>query len=175
MATRKTKIFLAIPCAAMALAAVLIATRRPTLTDPAEISKLRPNDLRDLEIECLIRAAFANATAVAIQSEAAPSITVTDRQVLDDLAKQFAVGFDSEPLPMYRHPGLEYTRLTFEGPYSPPLFVFTSPKHVLLSGDTPKGYRGFYVRNEFCLALAKLLHLKLDEQEWAERQTMNSP
>ena len=176
MATHKTKILIAIPCAVVALALALMATRRPTLTDPDEISKLPPNELRDAEIECLIRAAFANVTAVAIQSEAAPSITITDPQVLNDLAEQFAVGFDSEPLPMYRHPGLEYTTLTFEGPYAPPLFVFTGPKHVLLRGDEPKGHRSFYVRNQFCLALAGLLGLKLNGQ-WQndERQKMNRP
>lgn len=161
---RKTKTLLAVACVILAVAVVPVVTRRPTRTDPNEISKLPPNELRDAEIECLIRAAFRKATAVAIQSEAAPSITINDPQVLNDLAKQFAVGFDAEPLPMYRHPGLEYTRLTFEGPYAPPLFVFTSEKGALLSGDEPKGYRRFYVRNQFCLALAELLALKLDGQ-----------
>lgn len=117
--SRKTKTLFAVACAVLAVVGVPIATRRPTLTDPAEIGQLRVNDLRDSEIECLVRAALANATAVTIQSEAAPSITVTDPQVLSDLAKQFTIGFDSEPLPMYRHPGLEYTWLWFEGPYTP--------------------------------------------------------
>ncbi|HJT33770.1 MAG TPA: hypothetical protein VJ783_17115 [Pirellulales bacterium] len=159
MATRKTKILLAVPCAGLALAAVLIATRRPTLADPAAISKLRPNDLRDSEIECLIRAAFAKASAVAIECERGPSITVTDPKVLNNLAEQFAVGVDPGPRTTYRHPRLEYTRLTFDGPY-PLRLVFAGEERVLLMGDEPNDYRFFYVRNRFCLALADLLGLK---------------
>lgn len=163
MAARKTKILIAVPCVALALVAVLIAMRRPTLADPEEISKLRPNDLRDAELESLIRAALANATALSIEGEAAPSITITDPQVLKNLADQFAVGVDPGPRTMYLHPRLEYTRLTFEGPYPLRLF-FAGEDQLDLSGNQPDDYRFFYVRNRFCLALADLLGLKPDSQ-----------
>lgn len=160
--SRKTKTLFAIACAVLALAVAPIVTRRPTLTDPEEISKLPPNELRDAEIECLIRAALANATAVTIDSK----VTLTDPQVLKDLAKQFAVGFDSDPLPTYRYPGLEFTnrgleyaRLTFNGPYEPQL-EFTGQKRMWLRGAKPGEGRDFDVCTPFCRSIAELVGLK---------------
>jgi hypothetical protein len=142
----------------LALGATLALSRRSDLTDPAEIAELPPGELRDAEIERLVRAAFANARSAHIKSEAAPSITVTDPKVLEGLSSQFAVGSDSQELPMYRHPGLEYTVVTFNGPYTPRI-GFTGPKDAMLMSDKPGRWRHFGVRTKFALALANVLGL----------------
>ena len=129
------------------------------MTDPAEIAKLPPKELRDAEIECLVRAAFRAARSVHIKSEAVASITVTDPTVLGALADRFAVGSDDERLPMYRHPGLESTDITFDGPYTPRL-GFTGPKEVMLMSDRPGQWARFRVRTKFARALADLLGLE---------------
>ncbi|HET6880761.1 MAG TPA: hypothetical protein VFI31_11435 [Pirellulales bacterium] len=157
---RRYKLILAAALVGVLGAWATLANRRPTLTDPAEISKLPGDQLRDGELEQLIRAAFLSASSVRIRSETAPSITVTDPNQLADLANEFGVGFDKAELPMYRHPGLEYTRLTFDGPYNPE-FVFTGPKEALLLVGKPGHFRHFAVRTRFSLAVARLLGLKL--------------
>lgn len=133
--------------------------RRPDLTDPAEIAKLPGYELRDVEIERLVQAAFLEAESVHIKSEAAPSITVTDPTTLRALADRFAIGRDDEQLPRYRHPGLEYTEITFDGPYTPRL-GFTGPTEVILMSDKPGRWRRFGVPTRFARTLADLLRLK---------------
>lgn len=133
--------------------------RKPDLTDPAEIAKLPGDEPRDAEIERLVQAAFLEAESVHIKSEAAPSITVTDPTTRRALADRFAIGRDDEQLPMYRHPGLEYTEITFDGPYTPRL-GFTGPTDVMLMSDDPGRWRRFGVRTEFARTLADLLRLK---------------
>src|SRR5581483_9251824 len=104
-------------CALAAIVAVAMLSRRPDLTDPSEIAKLPANKMRDGEVEHLVRAAFSESRSIYIKSEAAPSITVTDPAILRDLADSFALGQDDEQMPIYRHPGLLYTDIAFNGPY----------------------------------------------------------
>lgn len=61
--------------------------------------------------------------------------------------------------------GALYATLTFKG-----------QKSIVLFGVKPGEGRDFYVRNQFCLALAELLGLKLQGQ-WQndERQKMHRP
>lgn len=159
-----TKTLLVISCAGIALGVYLRATRRPDLTEPAEILKLPPDELRDAEVECLIRAAFANARSVHIHSEAAPSITVRNAAILSRLSKEFAVGHDAKQLPMYRHPGLEYTVITFDGQFTPRIGL-TGPKDAMLMVGKPGHWRNFGVRTKFAQSLAELLGLELAEQQ----------
>jgi len=84
-----------------------------------------------------------------------PSITVTDREALTNLGNQFAFGRDYEPLPVYRHPGLTYTRFEFEGPYTP-AFLFTSHWAIMVHGQSGS----FAVRTRFARAVADVLGLK---------------
>ncbi|HEV3345213.1 MAG TPA: hypothetical protein VG125_32850 [Pirellulales bacterium] len=160
MTALHVKMLLLLACAGVALGMILVANRRPDVTDPAEIARMPPEELRDVEIECLVRAAFREARSAHIKSEAAPSITVTDPVVLGALCDQFAVGCDDEQLPMYRHPGLTYTWITFDGPYTPEL-VFKGPKDVALVSGKPRQWHHLYVRTKFGRALADLLGLKL--------------
>jgi hypothetical protein len=160
MTASRVKMLLLLAGACVALGIILVPNRRPDVTDPAEIARMPPKELRDVEIECLVRAAFKEARSAQIKSEAAPSITVTDPAVLRALADQFAVGSDDEQLPMYRHPGLEYTWITFDGPHTPEL-VFTGPKDVMLVSGKTRQWHHLYVRTKFARALADLLGLEL--------------
>lgn len=150
-------------CAVAAIAVTLRLNRRADLTDPAEIAKLPGNELRDGEIERLVRAAFMEAKSAHIKSEAARSITVSDQAILRRLAEHFAIGHDDEQLPMYQHPGLEYTVVTFDGPYTPQL-AFTGPKDAMLMSDKPGPWPRFRMHAKFGRTLADLLGLKVAGQ-----------
>jgi hypothetical protein len=154
------KIILFAASLGIVISAYTFATRRPDLTDPAELAKLPPNELRDAEVECLVRAAFADARSVRVRSEAVPSITISDREIIGRLSEEFAVGYDAEQLPMYRHPGLEYTAITFEGKEAPTI-CFTGPNDAMLLASEPGRFRRFGVRARFARLLADLLHLEL--------------
>lgn len=156
----RSKIILLVASVAIALGAYIFASRRATLTDPAEIAKLAPDELRDAEVECLVRAMLAGARSIHIKSEAAPSITVSDPATLRRLSNEFAVGYDAEQLSLYRHPGLEYTLITFDGRDDPKI-GFTGPKSAMLMSGEPGNFRHFGVRTKFARLLADLLHLEL--------------
>lgn len=155
----KAKALLIVACLGIILIAYVFLNRRPDLTDPAAIAKLPPSELRDAEVERLVRAAFAGARSVHVQSEAAPSIDVSDPAILRRLSQEFAVGRDAEQLPMYRHPGLEYTVLTFDGGDEVRI-LFTGPKEAMLMRDRPEHFRRFDVHTKFARSLADLLRLE---------------
>ncbi len=146
------------------------ANRRADLTDPAEIAKLPPVNLHDAEIECLVRAAFETAHEVRIEGEGIPWITIDDPLVLNNLAKEFAVGRDSERLPVYRNPRprkragggtLEYSRIVFDQPDSPEI-IFTGLQEITLWYGQRQQHRrdSIPLRNRFCKTLCDLLGLK---------------
>lgn len=155
-------------CLGIAIGAHVILNKRPDLTDPATIAKLPPIELRDSEVEHLVRAAFSGTRSVHIESEAAPSIDVSDPAILRRLSHEFAVGRDAEQLPMYRHPGLEYTILTFAGNDDVSI-RFTGPKEAVLMGAGPGRFRRFDVRTQFAKSLADLLRLELAPKPFSKR------
>lgn len=165
----KAKAILIVACLGVSLSAHVILNRRADLTDPAAIAKLPFIELRDSEVERLVRAAFAEARSVHIESEAAPSIDVSDPAILRRLSNEFAVGRDAEQLPMYRHPGLEYTIFTFDGNDDVSI-RFTGPKEAVLMGAGPGRFRRFDVRTQFAKSLADLLRLELAPKPLSKRR-----
>jgi hypothetical protein len=130
---------------------------------------MRPDELRDTEIETLIRAAFRNADQVVLRAgsnrDNSRQVVVTDRATLDELAGSFALGRnDNETLPHYRSPGLTYARVTFEGSY-PADFQFTDDTVIWLYGQrgNPGARHELEVRTVFSKSIRDALRLG-DEQ-----------
>ena len=150
--------------------------RRPDITDPAILATMPLDELRDGELETLVRAAFRNATSVHIETEQHPrrptrAATITERDELDELAELFVVGGGGPQLPLYGYPGLTYVRVTFDGPYRPD-FSFTSDRRIhVLDGSVIHSIhnvddirsRSAIIHTAFSKQIADLL--KLEEVE----------
>ena len=89
---------------------------------------MRPADLRDAELETLIKAALHSAEQVEVQSEVEAvrgdrssfrSAVITDAGTLTELASLFRVGEDRAATRYDQYPGMDYVRVTFTGPYKP--------------------------------------------------------
>jgi hypothetical protein len=164
--SRHWRKILLIAAIATALLAPLIirASRRAEITDAAVLAEMRPSELRDTEIETLVRAAFQNAEQVILRAgsnkDNGRHVVVNDRIVLRELAECFAVGSDDGQLPRYRNPGLTYVRATFEGPYRAD-FEFTEDKAIFLFGNPgiPGSRHGLAVRTDFAKKIADTLGL----------------
>ncbi len=99
---------------------------------------MRPADLRDAELETLIKAALGSAEQVEVQSEVEAvrgdrssfrSAVITDAGTLTELASLFRVGEDRAATRYDQYPGMDYVRVTFTGPYKPD-FIYTSNRTI---------------------------------------------
>lgn len=144
---------------------IIQEARRPDVTDPTELARLPLINLRDSELETLVRAAFRNAAELRIDYEGSPStararyVIITDHETLDRLAMVFALGTDEFQLPPYPYPGMMYTRVRLDGSHQLD-FVFTSPKDIFFySAPDAVGSPRRTVRTQFAKALADELGL----------------
>lgn len=169
----------AILALAVAIPLTILALRRPDVTDPQTISQMPLRELRDREVETLVRAAFQRAESVELSTgvktpsgEYRPHVIVNDRETLDGLADCFTVGnadgyasvFAALPYP---HPGMEYTTVKFRGPYRPD-FTFVDQTRISV-------FHGTHVDVATRFAQKLALPLGLDDVAVKDGPTQNQP
>ncbi|MBX9789787.1 MAG: hypothetical protein K2Y37_12790 [Pirellulales bacterium] len=162
----RTRIIAALVATLLAAVAIAIAAtillRRAEVTDPAVLATMPLDELRDSELETLVRAAFQNAIRVNLAADTGHgqterSVTITDGVALADLAQKFAIGPDHERLPFYEYPGITYTRVTIDGRFES-AFSFSSENSIYVHGTHGRFLR---VRTAFAMKIADLLHLEV--------------
>ena len=129
MKSRRRKLYFLLLAVAITAPSLVYLIRRRDVTDPAIIARMRPEDLRESEVSRLVLAAIQSSTTLEIQSEVEdPSgkyrvVRVASPAELARLATSWADGRTIENAPSFYlpYPGMEYVRLSFNGPYRPKL------------------------------------------------------
>lgn len=132
--------------------------RRADIADPAVLANMPVEDLRNAEVETLLRAAFRNARKVTITTEMPENqplrtVVVEDQTTLNELADIFYVGRD-QVRPGFRHPGTTYVQVEIDGPYRPD-FNFMDTLHIHFRS----GPRWVPVPGKFVVKLGEILKL----------------
>jgi hypothetical protein len=166
MGRYRRKIAIAVALAACVAAILIIARPREEIADPAVLAKMPLGELRDSEIETLIRSALRNADRVIVngwgpQPKGGQELVITDRSTLNALAENFSVGRDSgQPKPFFC-PKLAYSTVRCQGAIEPILHFADEQMIYIWYSRRASDSRGppLAVGAEFGKLLAELLSL----------------
>ena len=139
--TLRTLFFVVTGLAIVAAVLLAISLRRSDISNPDQLAKMSLTDLRDSEMETLIRAAFRSAGRVEIHWEGrdakgkriCPSMSIADRAALDEFADNFKAGWDKRPTYYRPYPGIDYLKVEFVGPFNP-ASTYTGTDRVYVYG-----------------------------------------